>query len=237
MTWSHLCQLVPDWRGTLPEGGALASVKVDGFRATYFRGVDAVPRLWTRQGMPLPGAAHVFARVQAMEREAGCKLFVDGEIQVGGALAATKAWFETGHKAGGNKGHFHAFDMLTQAEWQAGGSARPYWQRKEALDQLAAATAPIPAGAFEGAIPACWEWPPGSKGRIEPDPLSVVPDEWAFDADDVLDMVQRVWAAGGEGIVLKLPESPYQRKRSSDWMKIKQCNVAKWQHAAWRVAA
>lgn len=232
-----LCQLLADWRGDLPPGGALASEKIDGFRMTYFRGVDGMPRLWSRNGVPLQGAAHIFARLQAMEREAGERLMFDGEAQVAGTLAATKHWFETGHKAGGNAGHFFAFDCITQAEWQAGGSTRPYWQRKAWLEELAAATAPIPAAAYEGATPDCWEWPAGSKGRIEPDPLSVLPDRWVLDADEALAYACEVWAAGGEGVVLKGHDSPYRRSRSSDWMKIKQDNRSKWERAAWRMVA
>lgn len=233
----NLCALIPDWRGDLPPGGALASEKKDGWRMLYLRGVDAVPRLYSRNGIPLRGAEHIHARLQAMERHAGEPLFVDGEWQVAGTLAATKAWAERGWKAGGNAGHFHAFDLLTQAEWRAGGSSRPYWQRKAWLEELAAATAPIPAAAYEGATPACWEWPAGSKGRIEPDPLSVLPDRWVLDADEALAYACEVWAAGGEGVVVRDPESPYQRRRSPAWQKIKQENRSKWEREAWRIAA
>lgn len=232
-----LCQLLADWRGTLPDGGALAERKWDGWRATWFTGIDGAARLWSRNGLPLPGVEHIAARMRAMERVAGQRMVFDGELVVDGTLAATKLWCERGHKAGGNAGHLHLFDCLTFAEWRAGGSTVPLYQRKARLVELVEATAPIPAGAYEGAIPACWEWPAGSKGRIEPDPVSVIPDRWVFDADDVLAFAQEVWAENGEGVVTKDPESPYERRRSNAWAKVKMENRAKWERAVWRVAA
>jgi ATP-dependent DNA ligase len=58
--------------------------------------------------------------------------------------------------------------------------------------------------------------------------VQVVKDEWAFTESDVHDMVQRVWAEGGEGVMLKDPEVPYRRNRARAWQKVKLENAGKW---------
>lgn len=169
--------------------------------------------------MPLHGLDHIEKRCREIEAQAGCRLFLDGELVVDGTLAATKAWCERGWKQGGHAGHLFLFDCLTLSEWRAGGSDMPLHERKARLAELVKATEPDPDA---------WEWPEGSKGKIDPAPLSVLPDGWVFDHADAVDAVRRVWAAGGEGIVLKDPLSPYQRRRSNAWMKVKMENAHKW---------
>ena len=227
MTWPDLCQLVPDWRGTLPEDGALVEEKRDGWRCLAYRGIDGEHRLWTRNGMPLNGAEHVRKAMLAMERVAGEKLFLDGEIQVSrmmlvngeiklrGTLAHTKKWFETEWKWDDrvSDGKLHLFDCLTLSEWQAGGSDVPLYQRKKRLADL-------------------WQ-----AAGIDPTVCEPVPDQWCCDAGEVLDMARGIWAAHGEGVVIKAFDSPYRRLRSSDWQKVIQENRAKWERAAWRIAA
>lgn len=225
MTHSQLCQLGQDWRGDVPAGGLMAEEKRDGWRCLYFRGRDGQPRLWSRNGMPIEGADHILYRLRLMEAVAGQPMFFDGEYQVDGSLAATKAWCERGWRAGGERGLFHAFDCLPYAEWLAGGSERPLYARKAMLADL--------AGKVENDPSLSWEWRPGSHGRDgEASPVIVEPDFWLFDAQDVLTMASRVWAGGGEGLVLKDPESPYQRNRNAAWLKVKQCNAGKWRQAA-----
>lgn len=234
---TQLVQLLADWRGDLPPGGAMCEEKRDGYRASWFTGADGSRRLWTRGGLPIEGVAPILSRLLAMERAAGERMMFDGEFQVDGSLAATKAWCERGWKQGGSAGHLFLFDCLAMAEWRAGGSDTPLWQRKQRLEQLVAATAPIPAAAYEGDDPPAWEWPAGSKGRIELDPVSVIPDRWVNDAGDVLDFAREVWAAGGEGCVVKQFDAPYRRNRNGTWAKVKIENRSKWERAAWRNAA
>lgn len=63
-----LCHLAADWRGDVPAGGWLVEQKWDGWRCLYFRGIDGQPRLWTRQGMPIDGAAQDSAEpVEALD--------------------------------------------------------------------------------------------------------------------------------------------------------------------------
>lgn len=216
---TSLFQLLADYRGEIPPGGLLYEEKQDGYRAGYFTGADGTRRLWTRSGLPIEGTGHILSRLQAMERAAGERMFFDAEFQVGGTLAATKAWCERGHKQGGHAGHLYLFDAMPLAEWRTGGSDTPLVQRKARLAELVKATEPDPDA---------WEWPEGSKGKIEPAPLSVLPDGWVFDHADAVDAVRRVWAAGGEGCVFKDAESPYRRNRNGHWLKAKGDNQHKW---------
>lgn len=209
---NSLCQLASDWHGTLPAEGLSAEVKIDGWRCAYFRGADGQPRLWSRNGLPLEGAAHVFARLQRMEAAAGAPMVFDGEIQVGGTLDATKRWFESGWKLGGAAGVFHAFDCLPFAEWKRGGTDQPLYQRKARLRELWSATEEAGDG---------WTWSEGSKGAEAAPAVVLIADSWVVDAAHVLDEARRVWAGGGEGLMLKDAEGGYRRNRSGSWLKVK----------------
>lgn len=58
--------------------------------------------------------------------------------------------------------------------------------------------------------------------------MEILSDGWAFTNQDVIEEAQRIWAAGGEGVMLKDAESPYQRTRYNAWQKVKAENVHKW---------
>lgn len=222
---NSLCQLAGDWRGHVPAGGWIVEPKIDGWRCLYLTGIDGKPRLFTRQGHLIEGAGHIAYRLGLMERAAGEPMVFDGEFQVGDSLAATKYWCETGWKAGGEAGTFHAFDCLTMAEWRAGGSNMPLYERKARLQALARAV-----DEDEGLS---WEWRAGSRGddawRAS---CPILPDEWAFNAGDVLAAARRIWAAVGEGVMLKDAEAPYRRNRNAAWQKVKQTNAHYWRRAA-----
>lgn len=223
---TQICQLVGDWRGDMPAGGMLAEQKMDGFRCTFFPDIDGRDRLWTRNGMPIEGCDHILYHLQRMREAAGEPIFFDGELVVDGTLAATKRWVETDWRKGGEAGHFYAFDCLPLREWQQGGTATPLFQRKARLMDLAAQVAVDD-----------WTWRPGSHGRDEgATPVTVVEDQWLFDAEDVVREVRSVWAAGGEGIVLKHAEAGYERRRNGHALKVKRENMHKWQHMVWAAA-
>lgn len=213
---NSLCQLASDWTGTYPIGGMSAEVKIDGWRCLWFRGRDGKPRLWTRNGMPLEGAEHLAYRCMQMEVEAGEPLFLDGEVQVDGTLAATKQWFESGWRRGGDKGKLYLFDAMTHAEWATGGTDRPQHMRKAFVQELVEATAEQ------------WDWRPGSNGRDDPTAVQTMGELWLGDAAAVISEAARVWAAGGEGLMLKDADAPYRRNRNSTWLKVKQENAHKW---------
>ncbi len=197
--------------------------KIDGLRAMWFAGIDGKKRLWSRNGLPIEGTEHIHRRLHLMESAAGCDLYIDGEFQVDGTLAASKHWFEGGWRKGGNAGVFHAFDVMPLAEWRKGGCDAELYRRKAWLKQLFAASEPVDDG---------WTWAEGSKGAVPPIAVQIVADTWAFDTRDVLTEARRIWAAGGEGVVLKDVMTPYRRKRSDAWQKVKAENRHKWMRKA-----
>lgn len=221
---NSLCQLAKDWTGSMPTGGLMVELKIDGWRALRFPGIDGKVRLWTRNGHPIEGTDHILHRLALMEQIAGEPMVFDGEFQVGGSLEATKAWCERGWRMGGEAGTFYAFDCLTLAEWRTDGCDTPLIERKARLRALARAVDEDPA--------LSWEWRPGSRGRNESGAVQILDDGWAFDEHDVVEEARRVWAAGGEGVMLKDAESPYRRTRSDSWQKVKVENLSKWRKAA-----
>ena len=203
----------------------MLELKHDGFRCLWFRGIDGKPRLWSRNGMPIEGCDHIAYHLSQLEKVAGGPLFVDGELVVDGTLAATKRWVETDWRKGGERGLFHAFDVLPFADWQRGGGDMPLYARKARLVELAGAVLNDPA--------LSWEYRPGSRGDDSwRTAVQVVEDEWAFSASYVIEAARRIWAAGGEGVVVKDAEAPYVRSRTSAWLKVKQENQHKWRMAA-----
>lgn len=227
---TELFQLAGRWVGqAIPTGGMYAELKHDGFRAGYFRGRSGKPGLWTRNGHAIEGVGHILHELAIMEAVAGCSLFLDGEFIVDGTLAATKAWCERGHKTGGEAGTFHLFDCLTDAEWRAGGSDRPLYQRKAWLAELRAAVPDHPLS---------WEFRPRSFGRGSKAPIvESTPDEWVADRADIEALANRVWISGGEGLMLKDAEAPYRRGRSDAWLKVKNARYVPGKGVQWKEAA
>lgn len=225
MTAAQLVQLADDWRGALPEGGVMAEQKIDGFRAARFPGITGITRLWTRNGHPIEGTAHILYRLDQIERVAGVPLFFDGEFQVAGTLDATKRWCESGWRMGGEAGIYHLFDAMPLVEWKAGGCDTPLFERKAALARWIEEADADPT--------LSWEWRPGSRGRDEGAiPVVLLEDEWCASPREVMDLARRVWAEGGEGLVLKDAMAPYRRNRNDAWMKVKADNQHKWRMAA-----
>lgn len=209
-----LCQLLGNFAGEVWPDGALTFEKLNGWRALHFTGRDGTRRLWSRQGMPLEGVGHIVHRLRQMERAAGERMMFDGELIVGGpvgdTLARTKAWCESGWKKGGEAGRLHVFDCLTQAEWEAGGTDRPLVERQAMLADLVATTADE------------WDWRPGARGPDDPTAVQMVPCLGRMGTLGIVEEAQAIWARGGEGVVVKAPNSPYRRHRSKDWLKLRQ---------------
>lgn len=214
----ELCQLAGRWTGHVPEGGIACEEKRDGWRALWFPGLDGQARLWTRNGQPIEGADHIAHRLAIMERAAGQPMMFDGEFIVDGSLAATKQWCESGWKRGGNAGVLYLFDAMPLADWTRGRCDMRWIERKTLL-----------RGIWDKAQadPLSWEWAPRSRGQGQDTPIvEILDDLWLFTADDVREEASRVWARGGEGLMLKDPEAPYGRARSSAWLKVKKGGVA-----------
>ncbi|MGN6290372.1 MAG: ATP-dependent DNA ligase [Sphingopyxis terrae] len=212
----ELCQLAGRWRGDVPDGGIACEEKRDGWRALWFPGIDGKPRLWTRGGQAIDGVDHLEHRLSLMARAAGVPFMFDGEFQVGGTLEATKQWCERGWKSGGNAGSLYLFDAMPLADWERGRCDVPWIERKARLRAIAAAA---------DADPLSWEWAPRSRGDT-PGSVEILDDVWLFTADDVRDEANRIWARGGEGLMLKDPEAPYVRARSDSWLKVKKDGAA-----------
>lgn len=212
----ELCQLAGRWAGILPEGGAMAELKVDGWRCLYFPGIDRARGLWTRGGMPVNGASHILSRLVEIEEALGGAHMIDGEFQVGGTLADTKSHQERGWKLG-DAGTFFAFDAVPLADWQRGRCDTPLHERKASLMRAIDATAPSADA---------WEWAAGSYGAGHgADPVQIVADTWVFDASDVEAEARLVWNEGLEGLMLKDAAAPYVRARSNAWLKVKRAGA------------
>lgn len=212
-----LCHLFNHWDGkTIPNGGAMISQKIDGWRCLYFRGLDGKPGLWTRNGFPIEGAGHILHRLALMERAAGFPLFVDGEFQVDGTLLATKTWCESGWKGGGEAGQLFSFDCMPLADWKSGRCDTPLAERAAMLKDLLAASYTLSDD---------WEWREGRRGDEPATPISVIENTLAKTPIEVCNTALQVWDQGGEGIVVKDPQSPYIRGRSNHWMKVKKAGV------------
>lgn len=218
---TSLCQLARNWTGEVPTGGLSWEQKHDGFRCLRFHGIDGKARLFTRNGMPIEGCAHIAYWLGLIEEAAGERLFIDGELVVDGSLAATKQWVESGWRKGGEAGVFYAFDVVPYREWVKGGWDAPQHERKAMLKRWIA----------EVGDP--WDWRPGSRGRDDgATPIILAEEGWAFDARDALDEARRMWSRGLEGIMLKDPLAPYRRNRNAAWQKVKQANAHYWKEAA-----
>lgn len=213
---ASLCQLAGRWSGHMPAAGLSGELKVDGWRALWFTGLDGQSKLWTRNGMPIEGIAHLAHRLAIMEHVAGERFMFDGEFQVGGTLEATKQWCECGWKSGGNAGTLYLFDAMPLVDWERGRCEVPWIERKARLRAIAAEAE---------ASPLAWEWAPRSRGDT-PGSVEILDDVWLFTADDVRDEANRVWARGGEGLMLKDPAAPYVRARSDSWLKVKRDGAA-----------
>lgn len=128
--WS-LCNLVSDWAGRIPAGGAICEPKIDGIRALYIDG-----ELCTREGAAIHGVDHILAQLRAMEHEACEPTFYDGEFQVDDSFGATIAHFKAAGGRG-NAGTFHLFDAIPMRTWRGEESCEALEARRPKLDRLA----------------------------------------------------------------------------------------------------
>lgn len=195
--------------------------KIDGIRGVVLQGIDGITRMFTRKGYDVEGTAHILYFLSHMERLAGERMVWDGEFQVGCDRNATKHWADHGWKQGGEAGHFYLFDCLPLANWKSGGDATPLYERKARLQALHKAVA--------GDDDLQWEYRPGSRGDDGwVRSVLVLPDTWAFDPASALSEARRIWARGGEGIVLKDAEAPYVRERNGHFLKMTRENALRW---------
>lgn len=152
--------------------------------------------LFTREGAPFEAAAHCLPILRGMEANYGRRMFFDGEYIEDGGLEATLSAFRSRKGAG----CLWLFDAVPLDEWRAGTPSRQgLIERKAGLRrQLLSVT----EGRTNVAV-----------GYVE---------HQAIGRRDVEANAHAVWSAGFEGLVIKSEASRYNRKRTCDWMKVKQ---------------
>ncbi len=215
---SDLFMLFRHWnKRDVPDAGFMVDEKKDGWRAGYWRGRDGTARLWTKGGHEIYGVRHITHKLAIMARLAGEPIFLDGEFMVGNTLAATKSWCEAGHKFGGEAGTLYLFDCMPESDWRAGGCDAPLIERKARLQALHEAA--------EAEIALSWEWRAGTKGKEPDTPTVIIPHDWTMSAAGVMMLAKQAWALGGEGCVVKDPQSVYRRGRNDGWSKVKKEGV------------
>jgi ATP-dependent DNA ligase len=127
----ELCNLVGDWSGRIPIGGAIVEPKIDGIRALYIDG-----ELCTREGSTIYGVDHILERLCQIEHEECEPMFFDGEFQVGGSFAETIAHFQA-VGARGNAGTFNLFDAIPMRVWRGEGVCETLQARRGKVDRMA----------------------------------------------------------------------------------------------------
>lgn len=163
--------------------------------------IDGIRALWmggdlvTREGVSIGGTNHIRRQMRELARAAGERLFVDGEFQVDSNLTATMRHF---HQRGryGNAGIFLAFDLLPHSQWLANASEKPLTDRLMQLRRVV--------------------------GLTQLKSISVNPSRPVANASDVVQLAEAMWRADLEGLVVKRADARYERRRSKEWLKVKQ---------------
>jgi ATP-dependent DNA ligase len=204
---AELCQLAGVWRGDVEAGGTWCEPKIDGVRAIWRES-----ELVTREGVAIHGAEHIRTALLELEAIAGRPLVFDGEFQVAGSYLATLQHVGKGAKAD-SAGTLWLFDVLPLEVWHGDDDDEPLHKRKAFLAALSAEWE-----ARQRAARSAWDWAGHTRQK---GPIRIMRDEWLPDAAAVHARAQEVWAADGEGLMLKDWEAPYRRSRSNAWRKVK----------------
>jgi ATP-dependent DNA ligase len=126
----QLCQLVTDWNGKVPHGGAIVEPKIDGIRALWIDG-----ELVTREGAPILGTDHIAAKLREMEHKACVPLFVDSEFQVDNSFRETVSHFKAAGGRG-DRGTLFVFDCLPMRVWRGEDPCEALHARRRKLDAM-----------------------------------------------------------------------------------------------------
>jgi len=162
--------------------------------------IDGIRALWidghlvTREGNAIGGTSHIAAALAGLERAFGRRMMFDGEFQVDGALRPTLRHFANGGRYG-DAGHLFLFDAVPLDDWRGDRCQMPLTARLKALDAVGAALAG--------------------------DAVSVLPWRLCASPGGVQAEAAAVWTRGGEGLVAKVPDSIYRRRRGDAWAKVK----------------
>ena len=153
-------------------------------------------RIVSREGAPLDCALHCQPGLARLEEAAGLgPLVFDGEYVAEDGFEATLAE----HKKGVGSGVFWIFDVMPLVEWQSGKCHLAVQDRLRLLRKLVLEHCD---SLFVGML-----------------------DFWLLDRQGAIAKAREIWAAGGEGIVIKRINSGYERCRSDAWLRIKQTHT------------
>lgn len=152
--------------------------------------------LYTREATPFHAASHCLPVLHDLQSAYGEPMFFDGEYVEEGGFEPTLAAFR--RKVG--QGVLWLFDAVPLREWKSGRPSRERLEnRKEQMIDMAR--------------------------RVQGNQHVGMVGHNLVQADQVAPRAEELWGAGYEGLVVKDANSHYVRKRSSDWMKLKQVHT------------
>lgn len=185
--------------GDIPPGGLYVETKHSGVRASWVEGALLASK---DTGNPIGGGDHIAQACRHMESLAGCELFLDAEFMVEGDYLKTLSHMGKGENAP-QAGQIFIFDMVPLVHWKSDSWNYPLWERKKLLREL-----------LQGYHSECT-----SEAYLLEPPVSFVEHTWCANHDEVCAVYTRVVESGGEGVMVKNPDTLYRRRRSRDWQK------------------
>lgn len=177
--------------------------KYDGVRALLICHPDGSCSIVSRVGKPLPGADHMAQRVEqsllsfpalrnlVINREG---IVIDGELDCAGGFNTTVGDVRR-HDKEPEGLVFRAFDLIPLKHFEAGHFPVSLTERRRILPQFITA--------------------------LREPSIVRVQARFAYKHDDVMAMYDAIRQEGGEGVIVKPQEHPYECKRSYGWLKIK----------------
>jgi hypothetical protein len=146
-----------------------------------------------REGGPLDCALHCQPGLKRLEEAIGSPMVFFGEYSAHDGFTATLAE-QAAHKG---SGVFWLYDAVPHGAWVTGNEYLV--PIEERLESLRTAFRAADTGLFVGFL-----------------------DWWMLDGEETAAKAREVWEAGFEGLVSKEAGSPYVRRRSHRWIKVKQ---------------
>lgn len=175
--------------------------------------IDGIRALWMGSGCPQSREGRdlecAWLRVRELEQLADRlgpgQWMIDAELTVGPDLDSTIG----AHRAKKLRDDavLHVFDAIPLTQWESGAEGLPLHERRRQLKE-AFAVGPLPGLRL---VPSWDVW------------LPVVAENLA----------SGIWAAGGEGIVIKDRRAPYVRARPATWQKLKRAATYRVQITGW----
>lgn len=153
-------------------------------------------RCFSRLGKRFYNIEHIIEELQGNPNLTDCVL--DGELWAGGFKATVSICRSRRKRKNAAKVHFFVFDYIDLDEWNSGRFVTPQIARKHALV--------LATHMMRKVVPVR-----GWQAKSE---------------EDLERCYQRALDAGFEGIIVKLPDRPYSRSRTTAWLKMKPLDTA-----------